>query len=124
MFDARRAASGRSGWEMVQRGRRSNRRSERRSSGAQVQESRPRSLEGLEPEPSRRVLTEREVEIAQLLSNDRTCKEVAAILGIRNRTIRYYVQRMKFRFQKSTLHGLLCEIIRRDLVELQEGTRS
>ena len=108
---------------MAQEGGRSNRRSERRRSRKQPQESEPGSLGGLDPEPSRRVLTERELAIAKLLSGDRTCKEVAAILGIRDRTTRYYIQRMKFRFHKSTLHGLLCELVRRDLIKLQESRK-
>ena len=38
---------------------------------------------------------------------DRTCREVAAALELTDHTVRHHVERLKLRFGKATLNGLL-----------------
>ena len=61
-------------------------------------------------------LTPRERDLAAKLVADRTCKEAAAELGLSARTAAHYVERLKLRFGKSTLHGLVAELLERGLV--------
>jgi DNA-binding CsgD family transcriptional regulator len=61
-------------------------------------------------------LTPKEVEVVRQLLADRTCKEAAAALDISNRTAAHYVERMKLRFGRTTLHGLVVELLRLGLV--------
>ena len=52
-------------------------------------------------------LTPRERDVMALLMADRTCAEVASILGLSRHTVRHYVERLKLRFGQATLHGLV-----------------
>ena len=66
------------------------------------------------PEPRRpslqQLLSPREWEIVILLNADKNCKEVAGTLGLSIRTVEHYVDRLKLRFGKRTLHGLVAHI--------------
>ena len=52
-------------------------------------------------------LTPREREIIALLASDRSCGDVASALGLSSHTVRHYIERLKLRFRRSTLHGLV-----------------
>lgn len=62
-------------------------------------------------------LTPRERDILRLLLADCTCKQVAAALGLSGHTVRHYVERLKLRFARTTLHGLLSVVLRQRLLE-------
>ena len=64
-----------------------------------------------------RRLTPRERDILTLLMADRTCKEVAAVLELSGHTVRHYIERLKVRFSKATLHGLLGFLVERHLLD-------
>jgi DNA-binding CsgD family transcriptional regulator len=52
-------------------------------------------------------LTPRERDIIALLAADHSCGEVASALELSSHTVRHYVERLKLRFRRSTLHGLV-----------------
>ncbi len=92
----------------------------RRAGGRQVrsvqrQIHEPRSEE---PQSSSRVLqgvsrppfSPREADILRLLSEDKSCKEVANALNLSVRTVEHYLDRLKLRFGRRTLHGLLAHV--------------
>lgn len=54
----------------------------------------------------------REGEIIRLLTADKSCKEVAEVLHLSARTVEHYVDRLKLRFGKRTLHGLVGHVVR------------
>ena len=62
-------------------------------------------------------LTPREHDILTFLLADRTCREVAAALELSSHTVRHYIERLKLRFGKSTLHGLLGLLVERRLLD-------
>ena len=64
-----------------------------------------------------RRLTPRERDILTLLMADRTCKEDAAVLELSGHTVRHYIERLKVRFSKATLHGLLGFLVERHLLD-------
>lgn len=66
-------------------------------------------------------LTPREHDLAAKLVADRTCKEAAAELGLSARTAAHYVERLKLRFGRSTLHGLVADLMERGLVRGPSG---
>jgi len=47
---------------------------------------------------------------------DRTCREVAAAFELSDHTVRHHVERLKLRFGKTTLHGLLSLLAERHLL--------
>lgn len=49
----------------------------------------------------------KEREIVKLLIADKTQKEIGEATGLSERTIGHYVERLKLRFRKSTMHGLV-----------------
>jgi DNA-binding CsgD family transcriptional regulator len=57
-------------------------------------------------------LTPREREIVTLLAGDKSCKEVASTLGLSPRTVEHHVERLKFRYRQTTLHGLVGYLVR------------
>lgn len=60
-------------------------------------------------------LTPREREIIGLLASDKTCKEVASLLALSTRTVEHHLERLKFRYHQSTLHGLVSHLVRQGL---------
>ena len=62
-------------------------------------------------------LAPRERDILALLMADHTCTEVAAALELSDHTVRHHVERLKLRFGKATLHGLLGLLIERHLLD-------
>jgi len=62
-----------------------------------------------QPQP---LLSPREGEIIRLLSADKSCKEVAEVLHLSIRTVEHYLDRLKLRFGKRTLHGLVGHVVR------------
>ncbi len=62
-------------------------------------------------------LAPREHDILALLMADRTCREVAAALELSDHTVRHHVERLKLRFGKATLHGLLGLLVERHLLD-------
>src|SRR3989442_7821507 len=62
-------------------------------------------------------LAPREHDILALLMADRTCREVAAALELSDHTVRHHVDRLKLRFGKATLHGLLRLLVERHLLD-------
>jgi DNA-binding CsgD family transcriptional regulator/putative methionine-R-sulfoxide reductase with GAF domain len=56
-------------------------------------------------------LTPRERDIVALLIADMTCRDVASTLGLSAHTVRHHVERMKLRFGKTTLHGLVSALL-------------
>ena len=48
---------------------------------------------------------------------DRTCREVAAALELSDHTVQRHVERLKLRFGKATLHGLLGLLVERHLID-------
>ena len=61
-------------------------------------------------------LAPREHDILALLMADRTCREVGAALELSDHTVRHHVERLKLRFGKTTLHGLLSLLAERHLL--------
>ena len=61
-------------------------------------------------------LAPRERDILALLMADRTCREVAAAFELSDHTVRHHVERLKLRFGKATLHGLLGLVIEKHLL--------
>ena len=55
-------------------------------------------------------------DIPALLMADRTCREVAAALELSDHTVPHHVDRLKLRFGKATLHGLLRRLVERHLL--------
>jgi signal transduction protein with GAF and PtsI domain len=64
-----------------------------------------------------RRLGPRERDIVALLLADRTCEEVAAALALSDHAVQYHVERLKLRFGKATLHGLLGLLVERQLLD-------
>ena len=56
-------------------------------------------------------------DIPALLMADRTCREVAAALELSDHTVPHHVDRLKLRFGKATLHGLLRRLVERHLLD-------
>jgi GAF domain-containing protein len=61
-------------------------------------------------------LTPRERDVLRLLLADCTCRQVAAALGLSDHTVRHYVERLKIRLHKATLHGLLAFALQNRLI--------
>jgi DNA-binding CsgD family transcriptional regulator len=61
------------------------------------------------------ILSLREWEIGELLSEDYTCKEIAEKMGLSRRTVEHYIERLKLRLGSSTIHGLISSLIRQGL---------
>ncbi len=69
------------------------------------------------PHPQSIRLTQRERDVLGLLASDRTCREVASALGLSGHTVRHYLERLKLRLGKATLHGLLAFVFERRLLD-------
>src|SRR5690242_19778768 len=52
-------------------------------------------------------LTQREGEIIDLLTADKTCREAAHALSLSVRTVEHYLDRLKLRLGKKTIHGVV-----------------
>ncbi len=67
--------------------------------------------------PARYHLTPRERDILRLLLADHTCRQIASTLGLSQRTVEHYLDRLKLRFGKATLHGLATLVLAHSLLE-------
>jgi len=71
-----------------------------------------------QPQPAvRHHLTPRERDIVRLLLADHTCKQIASALGLSQRTVEHYLDRLKLRLGKATLHGLATLVLADRLLE-------
>jgi hypothetical protein len=69
------------------------------------------------PRGTRRHVTAREHDILRLLLADHTCRQIASALGLSQRTVEHYLERLKLRFGKATLHGLATLVVAERLLE-------
>jgi len=71
-----------------------------------------------QPTPAvRRHLTARERDILRLLLADHTCRQIASALALSERTVEHYIDRLKLRLGKATLHGLVTLVFAERLLE-------
>jgi len=69
------------------------------------------------PPAAQHHLTPRERDILGLLLADHTCRQIASVLGLSQRTVEHYLDRLKLRFGKVTLHGLATLVLADRLLE-------
>jgi len=62
-------------------------------------------------------LSDREREIAILLSDDKTVKKAGQILDISIFTVQAHVRQMRAKFGKRTIAGLIAELFRKELIK-------
>lgn len=62
-------------------------------------------------------LTERQLQVLQAIASDKSDKEVAKILGIKQRTIRYHLECSNNKLGTTTRVGAIAEAMRRNLIK-------